>query len=192
MAHSNNSLVTGKLSGTLGKELVFREWEGKTVVAKAPKRRKGKPTPEQAETQEKFLIASRYARGVIRNPNKGLAEAYAAVLKPRQNVYSRALEDYISPPVVKSIHTRNYKGKSGDKIAVLAIDDFRVVSVRVEIYAANGTLLEEGNAELDPNGFEFTYTATQANPAPAGLAGSKIKAIATDVPGNEGMLEVTL
>lgn len=189
MAHSNNSLVTGKLSGTLGKELVFREWDGKTVVAKAPKRRKGKPTSQQAETQERFLLASRYARGIVKSPDKGMAEAYAAVLKPRQNVYSRALEDYISPPVVKSINTRNYKGAIGDKIAVRAIDDFRVVSVRVEIYAADGTLLEEGNAEQNANGLDWTYTATQANNL---LAGSKIKAIATDVPGNEGILVVSL
>jgi hypothetical protein len=118
-----------------------------------------------------------------------MAEAYAAVLKPRQNVYSRALEDCISPPVVKNINTRNYKGTVGDKIAVRAIDDFRVVSVRVEIVAANGTLLEEGNAEQNANGIDWTYTVTQANNP---LAGSKIKAIATDVPGNEGMLEVTL
>ena len=189
---SNNSLVSGKFSGTLGKELVFREWQGKTVVAKAPKKRKGKPTSQQAETQEKFLFASRYARAVIRSPDKSLAEAYATVLRPRQNVYSRALEDFISPPIVNSINTRNYKGAAGDKIVVCAIDDFRVVSLRVEIYAANGTLLEEGNAEQTIDGLKFTYTATQANPAPAGPAGSKIIAIATDVPGNEGMLEVTL
>ena len=189
MAHSNNSLVTGKLRGSLGKELVFREWEGKTIVAKAPKSREGEPTPAQAETQEKFLLASRYARAIIRSPDKDLAEAYAAALRPRQNVYSRAVEDFLSPPVVKSINTRNYKGAVGDKIAVRAIDDFRVVSVRVEIYAANGTLLEEGNAELSANGIDYNYTATQANNL---LAGSKIRTIATDVPGNEGMLEATL
>jgi hypothetical protein len=42
MAHSNNGIIAGKLRGTLGKELVFREWEGKTVVAKAPKKRTGR------------------------------------------------------------------------------------------------------------------------------------------------------
>jgi hypothetical protein len=186
---SNHSLTTGKLSGTLGKELVFRDWDGKTVVAKAPKKRKGDPTSQQAETQEKFLIASRYARAIIRNPDKATAEAYAAVLRPRQNVYSRALEDFMSPPDVKGINTRNYKGAAGDKVVVKAIDDFRVVNVRVEIYTASGTLLEEGDAEPDKNGIEFIYTSTQANNP---LAGSKIIAIATDVPGNEGILEVTL
>jgi hypothetical protein len=186
---SNNSLTTGKLSGTLGKELVFRDWDGKTVVAKAPKKRKGDPTSQQAETQEKFLIASRYARAVLRNPDQGRAEAYAAVLRPRQNVYSRALEDFMSPPVVKRINTRTYKGAVGNLIEIYAIDDFRVASVRVEIYAADGTLLEEGNAELSPDDIYWTYKATQANNL---LAGSKIIAIATDVPRNEGTLEVTL
>lgn len=54
MAHSNNSIITGKLQGSLGKELVFREWEGKTLVAKSPRSRTGDPTQAQAEIQEKF------------------------------------------------------------------------------------------------------------------------------------------
>lgn len=189
MAHSDNSVVTRKLKGTIGKELVFREWGDKTVVAKAPGKRKGKVTEKQAETQERFLLASRYARAVMNNPDQGLAEAYAKGLRPRQNVYSRALEDCMSPPVVKSINTRNYKGATGDKIVVRAIDDFRVVSVHVEVYASGGTLLEAGSAAMDENGLDFIYTATQVNGT---LAGSKIIAIATDVPRNEGALEVTL
>ena len=28
MAHSNNSVITGKLKGMLGKEIVFRDWAG--------------------------------------------------------------------------------------------------------------------------------------------------------------------
>lgn len=190
MAHSNNSIVSGKFSGTLGKEIVFRDWDGKTVVAKVPKKRKKGPTPEQAAIQERFLLASRYARGVVKNPNPGMAEAYAANLRPRQNVYSRAVEDFMNPPEVKSINTRNYTGVSGGKIVVRADDDFRVVSVRVEIYTAKGQLLESSRAELDPsNSLDWNFTATMAN---SPLTGSKIIAIATDVPGNEGTLEVML
>lgn len=189
MAHSDNSVVTRKLQGTIGKELVFREWDGKTVVAKAPGKRKGKPTAKQAETQEKFLLASRYARGVINSADKSMAEAYATVLKPRQNVYSRALADCISPPEVISINTREYKGTAGGKIVVRAVDDFRVVNVRVEIYDSTGTFLEAGNAVQNSDGMYFTYVTTQAN---SKVAGSKIIAIATDVPNNEGTLEVTL
>jgi hypothetical protein len=191
MAHSNNSVITGKFQGSLGKELVFRDWEGKTVVAKAPKRRSKDFTAVQLEVQERFQMATRYAKGVVdpKNPDKSLAEAYATVLRPRQNVYSRALEDFAKVPKVKTITTRNYKGAVGDKIVIRAVDDFRVTGVKVEVLAANGTLLEEGNAVVNVNGLDWTFTATQVNNL---LAGSKIRAIATDVPGNEGTLEVTL
>src|SRR5258708_10769911 len=116
MAHADNSIITGKFKGSLGKQLVFREWEGKTVVSKSPKGRSGDPTPAQAETQEKFLVASRYARSITKSADQSLAQAYAMALRPRQNVYSRALEDFMSPPVVKLIDTRNYKGAGGDRI----------------------------------------------------------------------------
>ena len=129
MANSSNSIITGKFKGMLGKELVFREWQGKTIVAKAPRSRKGSPSPAQAEVRDRFLIASRYARAVKENPDQSMAEAYAAALRLRQNVYSRALEDCISPPIVKNINTLFYTGTVGDKITIRAVDDFRVVSV---------------------------------------------------------------
>jgi hypothetical protein len=189
MAHADNSIITGKFKGSLGKQLVFREWEGKTVVAKSPKSRSGEPTPAQAETQEKFFIASRYAKAITTSVDQGLAQAYAMALRPRQNVYSRALEDFLAPPVVHLIDSRNYTGVAGNEIVVRAVDDFRVTKVRVEIYSAGGTLLEAGNTVQNINGIDWTYSATQANSL---LTGTRIKAIATDVPGNEGMLEVTL
>lgn len=189
MANANNNIITGKFRGLLGKQLVFRDWEGKTVVAKAPKSRSGEPTAAQAETQERFQMASRYAKAILSGADQSLAQAYENSLRPRQNLYSRALEDFMAPPQVKTIDTRNYKGAVGNKIVTRAIDDFRVTGVHVEIYAPNGTLLESGDAEQNLNGIDWTYTGTQANSL---LTGSKIKAIATDVPGNEGMLEVTL
>ena len=189
MANSNNSVITGKLRGSLGKELVFREWEGKTVVAKAPKARTGQSTTAQLKIQENFLLASKYAKAVIQGTDQGIRDAYTAALRPRQNLYSRAVEDYMSPPVVKNIGTGKYTGAIGNTITIRAVDDFRVTGVQVEIHAANGTLLEKGNAVQQVNGIDWNYTATQANNP---LTGSKIKAIATDVPGNEGTLELTL
>jgi hypothetical protein len=188
MAHSN-SLITGRLRGSLGKELVFRQWDGKTIVAKAPKARTASPTPRQAEMQERFLLASCYAKSIITDPDTAMAEAYRNALKPRQNVYCRAAEDFLSLPTVTRIDTRNYKGAAGDKIAIRAQDDFRVIAVRVEVLAADGTLLEAGKAEQSVTGIDWMYTVTQAIAAPTG---AKIRAIARDVPGNEGSLEATV
>ncbi len=189
MAHVNDSVIAGKLRGILGKEIVFRYWEGMTIVAKAPKARVGNPSPAHKLTQERFLLASRYAKGVMHGKDQGIRDAYAASLKPRQNLYTRALQDFMSLPVVESFDTGQYTGASGSSIMVRAVDDFRVTGVRVEIYAASGTLLEKGNAVQQVNGIDWTYTATQAN---SPLAGSKIKAIATDVPGNQGTLELRM
>ena len=189
MAHSKNSVITGKLSGILGKELVFRDWEGKTVVAKAPKARTTAATTAQAKTQEQFLLASRYGKAVITGTDQGIRDAYHAALKPRQNLYARAVEDFMSPPVVKSIDTSKYTGAVGNTITIRAVDDFRVTGVQVEIYAASGALLEKGNAVQQTNGIDWNYTATLAN---SPLTGSRINSIATDVPGNQGTLQVTL
>jgi hypothetical protein len=99
------------------------------------------------------------------------------------------VEDFMSPPVVKSISTNAYTGIAGSTITIRAVDDFRVTGVQVEIFAASGTLLEKGNAVLQTNGLDWIYTTTQSN---AALTGSKINVIATDVPGNTGTLAVTL
>lgn len=189
MAHSNNSIITGKLTGSIGNELVFRNWEGKTIVAKAPKKRSGAPTLAQAETQEKFFMASRYAKAISSNADPALAAAYTAALRPRQHLYARAVEDFMTSPVVKQIDTQLYNGTAGSTVLIRAIDDFRVVSVRVEIYDASGSLQESGNAVQNMNGLDWTYTAQLDNSLPAG---SRIKAIAKDIPGNEGSMEVAI
>jgi hypothetical protein len=187
MAISDDRFI--KLRGTLGKELVFREWDGKIIVSKAVKSRKGNFSPAQALTRERFQLASRYAKGIIQGQDQGIRDAYTAALKPRQTLYCRATEDFLSVPVVKKIDTGGYNSASGSRIIVHAVDDFRVVAVQVEIYSTGGTLLEKGNAVQEPNGIYWSYTATQEN---SPLTGSQIKAIAYDVPGNQGTRELRL
>jgi hypothetical protein len=189
MAYADNSALLRKLRGMLNKELVFRDWAGKTVVSRAPGRRKRNSTPEQMETRINFKSASRYANAITKSADKSLADAYAFLLKPRQNVYSRALEDFMKAPEIKFIHTDLYFGEVGDKITVRAVDDFRVLRVLLEITLSDGTLLESGYAVQNVNGIDWTYIATKDNNLSEGC---KIKAIATDVPGNEGILEVKI
>src|SRR5690349_2638927 len=172
MAQADDNIITRQFSGALGKQLVFRRWEGKSVAAKNPGERSGEPTTSQLERQEKFLIASKYANAVVKSADQSMAIAYANKTRARQNVYSRALEDYLTSPKVNKIDTQNYHGTVGDKIKTLVFDDFDVSRVRVEIYAANGTLLESGDAVKVVSGIDWIYTATQANNL---LAGTKIK-----------------
>ena len=187
MANANSSLITGRFRKMLGKELVFREWDGMTVVSKAPRSGKGRSSLAQQETRERFIMASRYACFVKNNPDQAMAKAYAAALRPRQNIYSRALEDYLKAPVVNDINVQAYSGAAGSRIQVNAVDDFRVAEVSVFIYTAGDRLLEKGFAA--PNGVFWDYTARQANNA---LAGTKILVVATDLAGNKGRREIIL
>jgi hypothetical protein len=189
MANSNNSIITGRFKGMLNKEVVFRDWAGLTVVAKAPRSPKGEPTNAQLDTRERFLVASKYGRAVKNNPDQTLAEAYAKALRPRQNVYSRAVEDCLSAPKVRNINLRAYTGAVGNAILVNAVDDFRVVTVQVYIYSPNGSLLETGFAEADDLNSNWMYITTAVNNV---VPGTRVLAIATDVPGNEGTLEVLM
>ena len=187
MADSNNNIITSGLRGTIGKELVFRNWAGKTIVAKAPCKRHGRPTKAQAVIRDRFFMAARYGKAILSNADPAMADAYRAVLKPRQNLYTRALRDFLSAPVVQQIENGQYTGQQGSVITVRATDDFRVTEVCMEIYMADGTLLETGQAVQQLNGLYWTYTAQRDNPL---LYGSRIKAIACDVPGNTGSLEL--
>lgn len=187
MANANKSIVISKLNGMLGKELVFRDWAGKTIVAKAPGSRSKPASPAQAIIQERFQLGTRYAKAVQQNPE--LSAAYAMALKPRQHIYSRALEDFIKAPVVSSVNAKGYSGQPGDPLIIRATDDFRVVSVSVEISSSDGSLVEKGNAVINANGIDWTYTTSQPN---GNLAGTRIVAMATDVPGNEGSMELSL
>ena len=103
-------------------------------------------------------MATRYAKAIFRSADQSMAQAYASVRKPRQTIYSRALEDFMKVPVVETIHTQSYTGALADKLVIRAVDDFHVKEVRVEIYTANGALLEAGNALQNINGIDWTYT----------------------------------
>ena len=89
--------------------------------------------------------------------------------------------------MVQQIDILGYNGQSGSAIKIRAVDDFRVTQVWVEIFAADGCLLETGMAEQQLNGLDWVYNVQRDNPL---LSGSRIKAIARDVPGNEGSLEM--
>jgi hypothetical protein len=100
-----------------------------------------------------------------------------------------AVQDAFHPPVVTGLITQTYKGTIGDAVVVQVSDNFKVAAVKVSIQNAAGELIEDGAAVKNTDGLNWIYTATAANP---NLPGTKITATATDLPGNEGSLEMIL
>ncbi|MFK8301963.1 hypothetical protein ACI75Y_03545 [Capnocytophaga stomatis] len=178
MAESKNNIITHGLSGKVGDILVFSQRNGKTIVSKAPQGKR-EFSDKQKEYFEKFQQATIYAKGAMKNLTA--KEAYQSEADKKQGVtaYNVAVADMLKAPKIERIDLSSYTGQVGDTIKVRAYDDFKVVSVTVHIYNADGSLVEEGNA-VD-NGLDWVYIATQTN---ADLSGDKIVVRATDTPAN--------
>ena len=180
------SLLYG-VSGKLG-PFVLRQVGGQTVVqaAEGPGRRAPRSPAQQAHL-DRMYQAQLYAKAQIRDPT---AKArYATRIDQRcRSAYAVAIADYMYAPRVTAIDGRDYQGRPGDLIRVVATDDFAVVAVQVGLYDPAGELLEGGPAVLLPTG-EWGYLVRRN--APVGLD-IRIEAEARDNPGNVGRLELVL
>ena len=187
MAQSKDNVLVKGFSGTIGRLLTFRQRAGKTIVGKLLKPSTAPPTVKATAVRTKFKSSTIYARAAALDPVTG--PLYKALATGDISAYNVALADAFNAPEVFKLDASNYHGVVGNTITVQAKDDFKVVTVSVSIHDAAGSLVEQGNAVMQTDELNWMYTTTQAN---AALAGSKIKATATDLPGNTGELEITL
>ncbi len=188
MAKTDNNIITRNYSGSVGRQFSLRTRGNKSILAALPKSRYGLPlTPAQQLVREKFQLATIYARKAASNP--ALMEAYEAGRRGNQSARNVAFKDAWFAPIVSSIQTDAYTGEADQPIVVRAIDNFRVTAVKVSLFSAEGTLLEEGSAVEDENGYDWIYRSTSVNPA---LTGTLIRAVAEDLPKNKGSLEILL
>ncbi len=186
MAVTKDNIVTKGFSGTIGRQLTFRVRAGKTIVSKLLIPNGAPPSEKAAAVRAKFLSSSLYAKKAIKDPaTKAL---YKAAATGGQTAFNLALADAFKAPVIAKIITDNYHGAVGDKVLVDASDDFKVTGVVVSIHNAAGDLVETGNAVIQENE-DWLYTSTQVN---AAVAGSKITAVASDLPGNSTSFSVNL
>jgi hypothetical protein len=189
MPELDKLIVDAVSASVIGEPKTVRIRNGKSFLTKIPKFDPNRvPTVKQEDHLDKFAAGASYARAAMDNPE--LSKLYAEKADKEKSVFNIALRDYMKAPKVKKINVSAYTGNPGSIIQVKAKDDFGIKQVKVSIYNAAGDLVEEGQALIDPlDRFLWTYTATQVV---AILAGSKIKAVAQDLPKNTGELEITL
>jgi hypothetical protein len=189
MAKVTENLLVRGARGNVGKQFVYRKHGENTTIVKMPSINKNAvPTDNQLKKRELFAEAAAYAQDAIASAD--LKKEYDKKSSPGKTAFNIAFRDYLKAPVVKNIDAGKYNGQIGSVIVVNAKDDFRVVSVQVSIRNAAGVLIEEGSAVLDPvRRSLWNYATTQNN---ATLAGSVLRATAKDLPGNTGLLEITL
>lgn len=183
-----NGLIKGA-SGNYSKQFVYKQRGNKTHIARMPKIKKDAvASDKQVQRRDLFASASLYAQGVMTSPD--LKKVYQKKTSNGNTAFNVAFKDYLKAPRVKSIETDKYAGPPGSTITVEAKDDFRVAGVTVTIQTGAGVLVEKGEALINPiNRNQWIYTTTVAN---AAVAGSKVSAVARDLPGNMTKMEVTV
>lgn len=150
------------MKGKIGDLTVVRHSDGKVILRKTPVF-KDPRTEAQLAHRGKVRDAAHYGKKVLADPE--LARIYrdrGRELKKR--AYNLAFRDFFRPPEVTELDLSAYTGKKGEKIGVVATDDFEVVSVDVQLQDTGGAVLEEGAAVLNADG-RWIYTA-RTNIAP--------------------------
>jgi hypothetical protein len=181
-----DNYVTSGASGNVGTLWSFRQRAGKTILAKQRGANSKPPNEKGLALQARFKTSLAYARQAMKDPS--VKAVYASAAPRGVSAFNVALGDAASSPVVSLIDSSSYHGAVGETLMIEATDNFKVTGVVVTIDNAAGSLIETGNAVLQDNK-NWLYTSTVAN---AAMAGSKITAVAFDLPGNTGTLSVTL
>lgn len=177
MAHMKDNNATHGIRGKVN-QFVYRQRYGETVVSKLPVRT-APYSEQQKNIVSTFKQAVLYARTILQNA--AIQKAYKEKAKRGQSAFNLAIADYFKPPVIVSVDLGQLANQAGSKITALVTDNFRVETVKVRIEKSDGTLIEEGNAAIQPDGLNWQYTTTTAN---GNNAGNKLLITATDLPGH--------
>ena len=181
-----NDLIEGS-SGRFGKRLVYSQRGGKTIITRRAARKRDPNSTLQQQVRELFAEGILYGKTVIADEVK--KAIYQAKTKGNQTAFNLAVSDFCKAPEIKKYDATAYTGQIGDTISIRAIDDFKVVWVKLVIKDSADSIIEDGAALLSANGADWIYTATVANPT---LTGTKLIMSAADMPGNVTTQEVVL
>src|SRR5882762_1016848 len=97
MAIIRNNPITQGLSGMLGNTIVFRNWNGKTIVANRPSPPR-KQSAQQKSNRDRFREATEFAQAVTLDPVKKEYYKQKAALMKLPNAYTAAITDYMRRP----------------------------------------------------------------------------------------------
>jgi hypothetical protein len=175
-----------------GEAVTVTKVNNRLVVKNRPKRngKKRVLTENEIAQQDHFKQAARYA-SFVQN-NEELNVLYAARKRSKyESAYTVALADFHNAPKISDLIVNKEETDDKDEIQVNASDDFMVMRVSVEIFAADGSLIERGNATQNTEKYIdcWFYIPAVAQPTQPGM---KIIATAYDRPGNKTAREIVL
>ena len=160
--------------------VVFRNVRGRLQVAAPPVPSRLPPTEAQLAHHQEFREGISYAKSALADPISRPVYERASERR-QQNAFPLAVGDFFNPPVVQRVDLTGFTHQPGGKVVVFATDDVEVKSVTVIVRKSDGTILEQGPAQLVLD--KWIYTTTTAVVPGTNLI---FEVTAADWPGNEG------
>ena len=137
MATTNNNVLLREARGTFGKQVVFRQRNGKTVMCNMPGPYPPK-TAKQLANQERFARANAFAKAVIADPVRKAAYQ-ARATKPGISAYHVAFQEAFHGAEIKEVRveekvvTVRMRNNNGVK-EVLVDDNPAVFNQRLQVW----------------------------------------------------------
>lgn len=94
MPKYKNNKITEGLSGTFGKQFVFKHYPKGTVISKYPDMSKVKPSAKQLKAKSRFQEAVFYAKGILADPER--KKMYNQLVPEGKTVYHYAIAEYMA------------------------------------------------------------------------------------------------
>ena len=94
MAITNNLLLSN-LSGQLGRQLVFKQYRGKTVVSKYPDMSRRKFSAKQKQTQDIMVEANLYTKTILADQQKKM-DAQVRLNVTSNRLYTALIKEYFT------------------------------------------------------------------------------------------------
>ena len=161
MAKIKVNPIFEQIRGKFG-EIVFKEWQGKIIMAHSPSTEGREWSPAQIEHRKVFRQATVYGKTFMADPEAHAVYESAAKSQGKP-LFSVIMADFLNAPSVDEIDLSEYSGQAGETIRVTAHDDFAVTGVHVAITTSEGNEIEAGEAVETPAGSgQWVYTPTQA------------------------------
>ncbi|MBT1706433.1 hypothetical protein [Chryseosolibacter indicus] len=156
----STSQLHRNLRGALG-DLIFRNYNGKTVVSMRPKYKNETNTEARRQARGKFREATFFASHAMMD--KKLKAYY--MQKARQlklpNAYTAAITDYLRKAKAGAVKPSSFAAKKGDTVMLLLSKGvFKIRKIKAILFNHDGEVLSEQHLTKaeGKNGFEFTFT----------------------------------
>jgi hypothetical protein len=168
MATFKKNALTKSVSGSFGDEFVFRQVNGKTILAPLPTK-SGKVSAAQAEARLKFRKAAQYAKTAVGDPAMKAEYAAIAQLKNFQGgARVAAMTDFLTYAEVEMAYAHQAH-KMGFPITIVLADNYKGKEMTVSVSNKDGTIIESGNASFTFGDQAWTYTTTKPYQSIEGL-----------------------